>query len=182
MNNEYLSVAIKQFLVVRKEISKPRLLLKTAGVLVWVSQVELIGLWEEVVGPGLCSGRVMGRGGLCWGRGHTQCVHTCLPRAVPWACSAHTHEQLLDTSLLFLKTLKSVNLSSRLLSSKQSVRTPVRHLVKLNISLLIWKFIPRTNVHVHSIRHSDQTHSLEYKVCSLFWGYSGIFSSSFSKS
>ena len=44
MNNEYLSVAIKQFLVVKKEISKPRLLLKTAGVLVWVSQAELIGL------------------------------------------------------------------------------------------------------------------------------------------
>ena len=44
MNNEYLSVAIKQVLVVKKEISKPRLLLKTAAVLFWVSQAELIGL------------------------------------------------------------------------------------------------------------------------------------------
>ena len=84
----------------KKEISEPRPLLTTVGVLVWVSHTVVIGLWEEVAGPGLRSGCAVGRGDLCREGGHTQCVHTCLPWvAAPSLFCTHT-EELLDTSVL----------------------------------------------------------------------------------
>lgn len=73
-------------------------------------------------------------------------------------------------SFLLLKVFKSVNLFTYILSSKYSVRNPLRYLVKLSISLLTLKFSPRTEVNIQNITHVDQNYNLEDKAYQLVSG------------
>lgn len=50
------------------------------------------------------------------------------------------------------------------------MRNSVRYLVKLNISLLILKFVPRTG-NIHSVRHIDQNYELVVLGYSRFLGF-----------
>lgn len=84
-------------------------------------------------------------------------------------------------SFLLLKVFKSVDLFTYILSSKYSVRNPLRYLVKLSISLLILKLSPRTEVNIRNITRVDQNYNLEDKVYQLvkgtqsFWFFGFFF-------